>query len=193
MIDVSVRLRRGIHADNLLIVKRILKNNPKSVFNPDLAGNTSLHLAAQFGHLSIVRYFVEVADHECDGVSKNNVGDTPLMVAAAEGHEEVILLDMGADPEVADNLGNTALHYSAAYGHLKVIRTLVERGADVETQNRPGWTPINYSCTFEAEKYFQQLVQDREIRWLQAQTSGVEKLTPGFARSERMITLPAGG
>ncbi|KAF8250095.1 ankyrin [Wilcoxina mikolae CBS 423.85] len=90
MIDVSVRLRRGIHADNLLIVKRILKNNPKSVFNPDLAGNTSLHLAAQFGRLSIVRYFVEVADHECDGVSKNNAGDTPLMVAAAEGHEEVV-------------------------------------------------------------------------------------------------------
>jgi ankyrin repeat protein len=106
-----------------------------------------------------------------------------------------ILLDMGADPEVADGLGNTALHYSAAYGHLKVIRTLVERGATVETPNRLGWKPISYSCTFEAEKYFLQLVADREIRWKQA--SGAEKakasLTPAFGRSERMAASPVGG
>jgi hypothetical protein len=90
-----------------------------------------------------------------------------------------------------DGLGNTALHYASAYGHLKTIRTLVERGADVEKPNRQGWKPISYSCTFEAEQYFQQLVQEREIRWLQAErgsaaTARARAATPVFGSSERV-------
>ncbi|KAA8909810.1 ankyrin repeat-containing domain protein, partial [Sphaerosporella brunnea] len=186
-IDVSIRLRRGIYVDNLLIVKRILKNNPKSIFNPDIGGNTSLHLAAEWGRLDIVQYLVTQTAHEADGVSKNGMDYTPLMLAAREGHEDVvaflagkfeqcidwrnrqgytalmlaamggrdgvvnILLGQGADKEVSDILGNTALHYASAY---------VERGASVDHQNRQGWMPISYSCTFEAQRYFEQLVQD---------------------------------
>ena len=54
-IDVSIRIRRAIHLRDLPLLKRIVKNNPKSVQNPDFAdnGNTSLHLAAQLGLLDI--------------------------------------------------------------------------------------------------------------------------------------------
>ena len=55
MIDASTRLRRAIHLNDLTLLKRIIKNNPRHLQNPDFAdhGNTSLHLAAQLGLLEI--------------------------------------------------------------------------------------------------------------------------------------------
>ena len=132
---------------------------------------------------------------QCSLDARNRVGVTAIMHAAMAGHDGVvnvhpplpplpppaslllllmlkqILLDMGADPEVADVLGNTALHYSAAYGHLKVTRTLIEHyggGGMVDAPNRLGWKPVSYSCTFEAERYFLRLVAERDLRCAQA-------------------------
>lgn len=55
MIDPSIRIRRAIHLNDLSLLQRIIKNNPNLVQNIDFAdnGNTSLHLAAQLGHLEI--------------------------------------------------------------------------------------------------------------------------------------------
>ena len=54
-IDVSLRIRRAIHLKDLTLLKRIIKNNPKYLQNPDFTdnGNTSLHLAAQMGLVDI--------------------------------------------------------------------------------------------------------------------------------------------
>ena len=59
MIDPSIRLRRALHLDDLVLVKRIISNNPHILQNPDFAdnGNTSLHLAAQLGLLEIAVRF----------------------------------------------------------------------------------------------------------------------------------------
>jgi len=55
-IDVSRRLRRAILLNDLPLVRRILRNNPFYLRNPDFAdkSNTSLHLAARCGFTSIV-------------------------------------------------------------------------------------------------------------------------------------------
>ena len=55
-IDVSTRLRRAIAANDLALVKRILKNNRSYLTNPDFSDkcNTSLHLAAQYGFIEVV-------------------------------------------------------------------------------------------------------------------------------------------
>jgi hypothetical protein len=55
MIDVSIRLRRAIFLGDLALVRRIIKNYPAYLQNPDLAdaGNTSLHLAARLGLVDI--------------------------------------------------------------------------------------------------------------------------------------------
>ncbi|KAA6411700.1 MAG: Zinc finger Zim17-type [Lasallia pustulata] len=72
MIDVRIRLRRATHLNDLVLVKRIIKNNPQSLQNPDFAdkGNTSLHLAAQLGFLDLVEYLI-AAGHEDNGISRN--------------------------------------------------------------------------------------------------------------------------
>lgn len=55
-IDVPARLRRAILQNDVLLVKRIIKNNPAFLVNPDFedGSNTSLHLAAIKGHFDIL-------------------------------------------------------------------------------------------------------------------------------------------
>jgi hypothetical protein len=54
-IDVSRRLRRAILLNDLPLVKRIIRNNPQKLRNPDFEdkSNTSLHLAAKYGFTQI--------------------------------------------------------------------------------------------------------------------------------------------
>lgn len=89
-IDVSRRLRRAILLNDLLLVKRIVRNNPRWLRNPDFEdkSNTSLHLAAQCGYMAIAEFLIEQG-HEDDMVSRNNDWETPLMLAAMAGKEEV--------------------------------------------------------------------------------------------------------
>lgn len=58
-IDVPARLRRAILQNDVLLVKRIIKNNPAFLENPDFedGSNTSLHLAAIKGHFDILVCF----------------------------------------------------------------------------------------------------------------------------------------
>ncbi|MCJ1274048.1 hypothetical protein MMC21_001842 [Puttea exsequens] len=81
-IDVSTRIRRAIHLNDLTLLKRIIKNNPKDLQNPDFTnnGNTSLHIAAQLGRLDIVEFLI-TAGHEDHGISLNINRDTPLLIA----------------------------------------------------------------------------------------------------------------
>ncbi|KAI9841477.1 MAG: hypothetical protein M1838_003535 [Thelocarpon superellum] len=91
MIDVSIRLRRAIHLDDLLLVARIIRIHPGSLHNPDLTdkGNSSLHLAARLGRAQIVEYLIQ-AGHEDDGISRNAEWDTPLMAACGEGDDGAV-------------------------------------------------------------------------------------------------------
>ncbi|MCJ1402208.1 26S proteasome non-ATPase regulatory subunit [Xylographa trunciseda] len=92
MIDVAIRLRRAIHLNDLILVQRIVKNNPANLQNPDFSdkGNTSLHLVAKLGLLQIAEFLID-AGHEDGGIARNADGDTPLMLAV-EASEEVAQL-----------------------------------------------------------------------------------------------------
>jgi uncharacterized protein len=58
-------------------------------------------------------------------------GRTALMIAAAEGHLEVVrlLVEAGSDLSLADAEGSTALSLARSYGHLDVAALLEEAGA----------------------------------------------------------------
>lgn len=58
--ELSSRLREAIIVNDLSLVKRLLKSNPYLLQNPNIEdkANTSLHLAAVYGH-------VEVAVSQC--------------------------------------------------------------------------------------------------------------------------------
>ncbi len=54
MLDPSVRLRKAIKEDNLLVVKRLLRRFPELLRNTDPSnGWSSLHYAGYYGHYLI--------------------------------------------------------------------------------------------------------------------------------------------
>eukprot|EP00295_Goniomonas_pacifica_P005612 CAMPEP_0175829722 /NCGR_PEP_ID=MMETSP0107_2-20121207/13509_1 /TAXON_ID=195067 ORGANISM="Goniomonas pacifica, Strain CCMP1869" /NCGR_SAMPLE_ID=MMETSP0107_2 /ASSEMBLY_ACC=CAM_ASM_000203 /LENGTH=210 /DNA_ID=CAMNT_0017142565 /DNA_START=59 /DNA_END=688 /DNA_ORIENTATION=+ len=71
-------------------------------------------------------------------------GITPLNVASAQGHQEVVrtLLEAGMDVNSADRDGVTPLYVASENGHQEVVRTLLEAGADVNSANEDGFTPL---------------------------------------------------
>ncbi|KAL8770238.1 MAG: hypothetical protein Q9194_005229 [Teloschistes cf. exilis] len=81
-VGVAVRVRRAIHLNDLVLVKRIIKSHPEKLQNPDYDddGNTSLHLAARLGLVDIANYLID-AGHEDESISRNANGDTPLHLA----------------------------------------------------------------------------------------------------------------
>ena len=83
-----------------------------------------------------------------DGCSVNCVGPTggtPLMIAACEGHEEVVrkLILAGANLAMQDSFGRTALHCAAIHNHIQCGVLLAEGGASVRTKNCLSQTPLD--------------------------------------------------
>ncbi|ORY13318.1 ankyrin repeat-containing domain protein [Clohesyomyces aquaticus] len=103
MIDVPRRLRRAILLNDLSLVKRIVHNNPLYLRNPDFEdkSNTSLHLAAKHGFIQIAEFLIE-AGHESEIASRNNDWETPLMMAAVAGREDMGVMLAKRFPECID-------------------------------------------------------------------------------------------
>ena len=70
---------------------------------------------------------------------------TPLHLAAAEGHAEVVelLLRASAAPDAKDYGGSTPLHAAARGGHLETARALLAHDARPSPMNDAGDTPLH--------------------------------------------------
>jgi ankyrin repeat protein len=127
-----------------LLVLRILKSHPHLLQNPDFKplglSNTSLHLAASLGHLSLVRTLLAL-DHERDGISLNEEHQTPLMLAAAAGHTEVVhLLCEKCPSSIArrDIRGRDAIMEAARGGHDTCLQILLHASMYSSSGNSAG-------------------------------------------------------
>lgn len=57
-----------------------------------------------------------------------------------------ILLDAGADPNVANDLRDTALHMACARTSVVTVKRLLEAGANVQTKSKRGMTPLHWAA-----------------------------------------------
>jgi len=67
-------------------------------------------------------------------------GNTPLMVAAQNGHKRMAkaLLKAQADCNAANHAGNTAMHFAVTYGYEALAKYLQSHGADDSITNISG-------------------------------------------------------
>jgi ankyrin repeat protein len=105
------------------------------------SGFTALMFAAQQGDVASARLLLDAKANANEVIPKS--GATPLIVASAVGHPEVVelLLASGADPNVKDANGFTSLHHAVRdsdYGldpaakavSLLTVKALLAHGAD---------------------------------------------------------------
>ena len=98
-------------------------------------GGVALIPAAERGHVGVVRYLLTESDIDVDHV--NDLGWTALLEAIilADGgsaHQEIVslLLEHGADPDLADKDGVSPLAHARTRGFHDIARILTDAGAD---------------------------------------------------------------
>ena len=127
---------------NDLLTSESFLRRGKSVFREDI--HKELLLAAERGNTDIIRRVLSSFMVDINWIGLNWIG-SPLMVAADNGHQDVVqlLLDRGAEPNMADQNGVTPLHEAAFQGHNDVVQLLLDRGAEPNMAEQDGLTPLH--------------------------------------------------
>ncbi|KAJ6159236.1 hypothetical protein N7485_012062 [Penicillium canescens] len=127
-------------------VIELLNNHDIQVDRPDISGRTPLSLAAQLGHIDIIRHLV---DNGARVESKDSNMRTPLSWAGTDKHsksnDDVIkcLLDQGSDINAEDSCKKTPLFWAVSERCLSAVDVLLKN--DEIQADRPdinGQTPF---------------------------------------------------
>ncbi|KAF5018694.1 hypothetical protein F66182_9308 [Fusarium sp. NRRL 66182] len=145
--DMEVRLPDGKTALHLAIVMRnqeftqVLISRGANV-DRKLREHTPLTLAISSRCTPITAALLDIGANP-NLPSRN--GNTPLLAAAATGHDETVryLVAHGADPSAAQGQsGYTPMHMAAHKDKPHVIRLLAESGAPIDVLDQMGETPL---------------------------------------------------
>ena len=117
--------------------------------NPQIAdvdGNTCLHYSARNDCCTEV--LQAIISHGVDVNATNKTNITALMRACEKGNKDAInvLLNAGADPNIADANGYTCLNY-AAYGRCSesALQAIIDHGADVNATSKQKKTALMWA------------------------------------------------
>ncbi|RDL37267.1 GDPD-domain-containing protein [Venustampulla echinocandica] len=103
----------------------------------DETGETSLHVAARFGHEDCARILLEgTPDQKADlEITENSFSWTPLHVACVDGHAAIVelLIAAGAEINKPDASGWTAKEHAALRGHISIACRLLEAAVDISS------------------------------------------------------------
>ncbi|MEW5304514.1 MAG: hypothetical protein WDW36_007123 [Sanguina aurantia] len=126
-----------------------LQANPNLIYARSGAGINAWHISAERGDLSMLDSLAThskgsrkpIVGEPAPVNFKSRKGQTPLMVACQEGHQEAMqmMLAIGANVLDTDNYGNTCIHYAAYKGQMKILEILLnssEADGDGESDNR---------------------------------------------------------
>lgn len=129
-----------------------------------------------------------------DALSKN--GSTPLLIAAREGHPEVVrtMLRYGADPDDGGDKGVSPLLMAAAEGHLAVVRLLLSYGANANIASSfEGRTPLHEAAASGHLEVCIALIEEGGARADQPDSQGVSAWDIATLNGKKDILSALGG
>lgn len=112
----------------------------------EFVARLSIHEAARTGDLHVIKLLLRSDSKRMETVDER--GWTPIHLAAANGHTEVVrfLAMEGADVAALDPTSYTAMHLAAMNGHNGCLEVLLKMGADVDNITADGFTPLHLAA-----------------------------------------------
>ncbi|TKR57981.1 hypothetical protein L596_030611 [Steinernema carpocapsae] len=145
--------------------KLMINKNPELLTKKDDSSRTVIHWAASGGCLPLLEY--ALSKNIDDAVVADDMGFTPLMIAAAAGRSEVVRHLM-AIPIVCINSvnvnGQSALHYAASKGHETIVKMLLEADVHINVQDQYGATPLHRASSLNRRAIIRLLLSAKAIR-----------------------------
>ena len=117
-----------------------------------------IYYASQFGFHSLVETLITRHPEDLSAIGGNE--GTPLHIAAAEGHVQVVLLllkHLPADIRSPQSL-RTPLFSAAQEGQTEIGQHLLNHGADVNARKGNGFTPLHLAALFGHLKFMRLLL-----------------------------------
>lgn len=112
----------------------------------DEKGDTALMISTDNNYPDITK---AILDEGADVNIKNFNGNTALMSAAMNGHNEPAILytmiSKGADVNQKNNESQTALMMASRSGNVEMVKIFISKGADINANDELGQTPLMYA------------------------------------------------
>ena len=144
----AYELNSAIQSKNVEKVKELIKS--KSNVNFQYNGRNALHTACNVGNPEIAKLVID-AGVEVNSISEEGAGRTALqMVCGRIDPTHVpalveLLLQSGANPELAKNPDQFPVFECIGRGHVKALKALLEHGASTEIMNSMNQDPPDYA------------------------------------------------
>ena len=118
----------------------------------DNRGFTPLHVAADQNQLESACTLIGLGGRRSMTVTADELG-TPLHLAAAEGHKDMVslLLKEGCPTDVIDGNSQSPVHVAAMSGEVDIIEMLINHGLDVNLVDNGHITPL-HSAAVEGQR-----------------------------------------
>ncbi|GCC25901.1 hypothetical protein chiPu_0004313 [Chiloscyllium punctatum] len=136
--------------DHSEVVKLFLKQKPELVTSANIEGSTCAHIAASKGSVAVIKELLKFNKAGVTTARNKTKESTPLHLAAAGGHAEVVkvLLEAGASATDENAEGMNTIHLAAKNGHINVLEALKGTVSFKITSTKTGFTALHVAAHF---------------------------------------------
>ena len=116
--------------DHLSTVEYLIVEHGCRLDSTDMYRITPLHLAAEHGHMEVVKFLTAYKNYKVITSLRNRDNDTPMHLAALYGHSDVVeyfITVMQCSPHFPGQYERSPLHHASSKGHLHLIKNLINK------------------------------------------------------------------
>ncbi|ROI69406.1 Ankyrin-3 [Anabarilius grahami] len=169
-LHLAAELRRdAVHQTDkdICIIKILMEHHADITAVTRQSGETPLHYSARVGNTAVLQEMLSnVPTNQLQTAINKHAknGWSPLLLAAEQGHTEVVrvLLQNDARVDVFDEEGKAAIHLAAEQGHQDIVDILLSHKAFVNAKTKLGLTPLHLSAQSGSAQLVRLLVETHQ-------------------------------